>query len=317
MQYFVLTLAYLLLVLNFCAQNKAPFIFRLQNKIVTKKMHKYVRHDTIIETSKAKIHIHYSQNSNKPYLLLLHGMGGNARLNWHMQVAYLSKYYNLLLPDLVYFGESTAKENNYSVEFQVEQIREAIKILKIYDKINVMGFSYGGLTSALYNQLYPNEINKLIFVDAPVKFYSSKIADSLAHIVGAPSMTNVIVPQNIHEFKVMEKAVLSKKTMTTRRIKKQFMALYLIPNIQTRQHQMSYINEYQTKYQKYDYNLEKTPTLLLWGAKDGVVPLSVGENLKTYFPSTTKLIVYPKARHDTHFKYSKKLNKAVVNFLMN
>jgi pimeloyl-ACP methyl ester carboxylesterase len=78
---------------------------------------------------------------------------------------------------------------------------------------------------------------------------------------------------------------------------------------------MSYMIEHQLAYQNYNYNLDKTPTLLIWGGKDGVVPPSVGMALNKAFPSTTQLIIFPKAKHDAHFSQTKELNKAVIEFL--
>lgn len=299
------------------SQTKTPFLFRKQEEKTTKHIHKYLRYDTLIETTKAKIHIYYSNARNKPYLLLLHGMGVDAKTNWYKQISYLSKYYNLLVPDLIYFGGSTAKEDNYSVEFQVEQIHEVIKKLNLNSKINIMGFSYGGLTTAVYNELFPTEINKLVIIDGPVKFFSGQMADSLAVLAGVSSMSNVIIPQTVSDFKGMEKAVMSKKIPITKKLKLKLIRYYFTPTLKSRQLQIIYLTAHQSIYQNYNYNLDKTPTLLIWGGKDGVVPLSVGENLHKRFPGTTQLIIFKKAKHDSHFRYSKKVNKAVVKFLSN
>ena len=79
--------------------------------------------------------------------------------------------------------------------------------------------------------------------------------------------------------------------------------------------QMDYLFERQSIYQAYNYNIDKTSTLLIWGEKDGAVPVSVGNNLHKAFPNTTQLLVFPKAKHDAHFRESKKVNKAVIEFL--
>lgn len=313
----VLLLSLFFVTSFFKAQTKRPFLFRLQEKRVSKHIHKHLLHDTIISTNKAKIHIHYSNAANKPYLLLLHGMGVDAKTNWYRQVSYLSKDFNLLMPDLVYFGQSVATEDNYSVEFQVEQIHEVLQKLNIHSQIHVMGFSYGGLTAAVYNQLYPQKVNKLIIIDGPVKFFSSGMADSMALRLGVASMSCVIVPQNNKEFIAMQKAVLSRNLPMTRRFKNKFIKYYFSPTSATRQLQLNYLTLHQTTYQNYDYHLAETPLLLLWGAKDGVVPLSVGTQLHEHHKNTSTLIVYKKAKHDTHFRNSKKLNKAVARFLTN
>jgi len=57
---------------------------------------------------------------------------------------------------------------------------------------------------------------------------------------------------------------------------------------------MDYLFERQTIYQSYNYNLDKTQTLLIWGAKDGAIPISVGNSLQKAFPNSTKLIIFSK-----------------------
>jgi len=299
------------------SQTKTPAMFRWQDKYAKKNVRKYLHHDTLLAASEAVLHISYNNDANKPYLLLLHGMGANARTNWGSQVKALSKDFNLIMPDLIWFGESTSSSQNFSVEFQAQQIHEAVLKLGIKEKINVMGFSYGGLTTAMYNELFNNEVNKIIIIDGPVKFFSGEMADSLANSLGVKGMNNVIVPSTIKEFDGMQKAVMSSSFPATKRIKKKLIKYFFLPTKEVRNKQMKYLIDNQVTYQNYNYNINKTPTLLIWGGKDGVVPSSVGVNLNKAFPETTQLIIYPNAKHDAHFSQAKKLNKAVLSFLKN
>ncbi|MDF2452760.1 MAG: alpha/beta-Hydrolase superfamily protein [Bacteroidota bacterium] len=310
-----LSFLFLYCSLSAMSQTKTPAIFRWQDKSAKKHLFKFVKHDTLMATKDATLHITYNNDSTKPYLLMLHGMGANARTNWSSQVKELSKKFNLILPDLIYFGESTSASENYSVEFQVEQIHDAVLKLGISDKINVMGFSYGGLTAAMYNQLHPEKIRKLIIIDGPVKFYSGHMADSLAQMVGVANINNVIVPTSITEFNGMTKAVMSRSFPTTRRLKRKILTHFFAPSKATRDKQMNYLLEHQSTYQNYNYNMDRTPTLLIWGEKDGAVPVSVGKELHKAFPNTTQLLLFPKAKHDVHFRDYKKVNKAIINFI--
>lgn len=297
------------------SQTKVPFMFRWQDDQAKKHVNKYLRHDTLLKTSEATLHINYSNDSLKPYLLLLHGMGANARINWYNQIKPLSKKFNLIMPDLIYFGESTSLTQNVSVEFQAKQIHEALLKLGITTKINIMGFSYGGLTTAMYNELFHDKVNKIIIIDGPVKFFSGKMADSLANSVRIQNMNNIIVPTTIQEFKAMQKAVMSTNFPFSKKLKRKIIKHFFIPTKEIRNKQMNYLIEHQTTYQNYTYNLDKTPTLLIWGGKDGVVPPSVGISLNKAYPNTTKLIIYPNAKHDSHFSETKHVNKAVIEFI--
>jgi pimeloyl-ACP methyl ester carboxylesterase len=299
------------------AQTKIPLVFKIQEKKVAKHIHKFIKGDTLLETSNATIHLHYSSKPNKPYLLMIHGLGVNGRTNWYKQIKALSKHYNLLIPDLIYFGESTSKEENYSVEFQAEQLHEALVKMNVNANINVMGFSYGGLTASVYNQLYSEEVNKLIIIDAPVKFYSAAMSDSLAQVNNVKNIASMLVPENKTEFKAMMRAAVKRPFPTTNRFKRKFIAHVFTPDREVRIKQINYLMQHQATYKNYNYHFEDTKVLLLWGAKDGIVPLQVGKELNRYFASTTQLIVFKKAKHDATFSYSRKLNKEVINFLKN
>lgn len=246
---------------------------------------------------------------------MLHGMGANARSNWSSQIGPLSKQFNLILPDLIYFGESTSASQNYSVEFQVQQLHEALLKLGLSDTLNVMGFSYGGLTAAMYNELYQPNVKKLIIIDGPVKFFSGRMADSLANAVGVKTMNNVIAPTTLAEFNGMAKAVMSSGFPVTKRMKQKIITWFFSPTKAIRDQQMNYLMVHQSAYQSYSYNLDKTKTLLIWGEKDGIIPVSVGRALHEAFPLSTSLLLFPGAKHDAHFKEHKALNKAVTTFL--
>jgi len=297
------------------SQSKQPFMFRWQDQHARKHLKHYVHHDTLIATSAATLHISYNNNPKKPYLLMLHGMGANARTNWSSQIGPLSKHLNLILPDLIYFGESTSASQNYSVEFQAQQIHEALQGLGITDSLHVMGFSYGGLCAAMYNELYQPQVRRLIIIDGPVKFFSAHMADSLASAVGVKGMNNVVTPVTIEGFDGMKQAVMSSWFPAGKRLKRKVINYFFLPTKATRDLQMSYLATHEEQYRSYSYQLDKTPTLLIWGAKDGVIPLSVGKALHAAYSATTRLRVFPKAKHDAHFKERKALNKAVIAFL--
>ena len=296
------------------AQKETPLIFQWQDNHAKNILHKYLKKDEMIKMDETTIHISYSMDKNKPYLLLLQGMGSNARSNYRKEIKALSKKYNLLLPDLIYFGESTSTSKNYSPDYQAEQIHKVIIQLGITEKINVMGYSYGGLIAAMYNEKYNESVNKLIIVDGLVKYISKEKSDSLANAVGAKALIDVVVPCTLPDFDASQRAISSKKMSISNGIKRKVIAYYFQPFKDIRLLQSNYLIIHQTQYQQYNYNLDKTKTLLIWGEKDGVIPLETGKKLHATFPNT-KLITYPDTKHDVLFSQSKQLNKDVINFL--
>lgn len=300
---------------QYFSKDKTPVIFKWQNKFAEKHIRKYIEKDTSVKTSQAQIHIHYSKKRDKPYMLMLHGMGMNARTNWYNQIEPLSKEYNLILPDLIYFGESTSGTQDMSVEFQVQQIREAITKIGINEPIYIVGFSYGGLTAAMYNELFHEQVKKMVIIDGPVKYFSADMADSIAHSYNVKHLGDVVVPTTIKEFDAMQLAVMAKPIKVSTKMKNKIITHLFLPTKPIRVKQLEYLTEHQKRYQNYTYNIDKTPTLLIWGEKDGIIPKSVGIALNQHYPNTTTLLLLPKAKHDAHFSESEKVNKEITEFI--
>lgn len=305
-----------IIIYSIHAQADLPWLFRWQDKTARKHVHKFIKNDTLLSTSSATIHLHYSDfDPNKETVLMFHGMGLNARTNWHNQIEDFSKQFNLIMPDLIYFGESISNSKDFSVEFQAKQMMEALNQLNITTPLSVIGFSYGGLTASMFNHFYHERVKKLVIIDGPVKYFSKETSDSLANAVGVSSLGKVIVPANIKEFNAMQQAVMAKPINVNNRLKEKIIKYVFLPTKPLRDEQLAYLINHQSTYQSYNYNLDITPTLLLWGEKDGVIPLSVGKTLNLNFPSTTKLVTFPHAKHDAHFSESEKVNQEIINFI--
>lgn len=250
-------------------------------------------------------------------MVLLHGMGLDAKTNWSKQIKAFTKNFNVFIPDLIYFGQSTADTSNFSVEFQAQQIHEAAcQHFGNTAKLNVVGFSYGGLTAAMFNYLYSYKINKLVIADGPVKFFTESMADSIAKSNKVPKFTNIIVPETNDQLKVTFKLSLSNNMPVPNSIKKKIIKYFFVRYKKFRHAQMNYLLSNKEYYNSCNYGIDKTNTLLIWGKKDGVIPISVGYQLNQQFPATTKLLIFNKAKHDAHFRNAKQFNKSITLFLL-
>jgi pimeloyl-ACP methyl ester carboxylesterase len=92
-------------------------------------------------------------------------------------------------------------------------------------------------------------------------------------------------------------------------------AVHFLPHFAVRSEQIKALQSQESRYRDISYQLDKTKTLLIWGQKDGIVPISVGENLHRTYPNTTELVVFKKSKHEAHFRYSKKINRVILEFL--
>ena len=81
-------------------------------------------------------------------IIFLHGGYGSWR-HWIKQVIYLSKDYQILVPDMPGFGESSDLKSDHTPENISLNLYQTFRKLKItdLDNINLVGFSFGGLIS--------------------------------------------------------------------------------------------------------------------------------------------------------------------------
>ena len=101
-------------------------------------------------------------------IIFLHGGYGSWR-HWIKQVIYLAKDYQILVPDMPGFGESSDLKSAHTPENISLNLYQTFRKLKItdLDNINLIGFSFGGLISGhLSYQFFKKgiELKNLILV---------------------------------------------------------------------------------------------------------------------------------------------------------
>lgn len=275
---------------------------------------KYLNRDTLMKLSDAHVYFRWADNSEKPYLILIHGMGLNGSTMWQQQVKILSENYQLIIPDLVGYGKSTFVKTDFSPEFQADLIIESISRVGITKPIHVLGFSYGGLVAACLQQRHPNRVNKLIICDSPVKFFSNELADSMARNAKVDSIQQLIVPQTSRDVDGLIFAMSSKKVNLPPKLKEKVRKHLFASNAETKYGQMSHLRNNEYHYRAMNYKLVGAKTTFLWGELDGVIPPIVGQKLKELYPEST-LVIFPNGKHDIHImdvkKFANEVNLAI------
>jgi pimeloyl-ACP methyl ester carboxylesterase len=112
------------------------------------------------------ISLHYLDwgNEGAPPLLLLHGNMDHAR-SWDWVARALSERWHVIALDLRGHGDSDwSAEGSYLTPYHVVDLAELIDSLG-YDKVTIVGHSFGGNVSWRYTALYPDRVEKLVIVD--------------------------------------------------------------------------------------------------------------------------------------------------------
>lgn len=245
---------------------------------------------------------HYYEGGTGPTLVMLHGMADD-RNSFVAAAAHLTDSYHVILPDLMGHGSNARDpELDYSIAGQVAFVERFVDVLG-RDAFFLVGNSMGGHISAAYALDYPARVNKLVLVNAP----GLVVDDTVVYGgFGAPLET-------VADFDALMARVLFNPPSPPAPIKK-----YMI---QTTNARMDFINGLAVAVRdgaNYDLSARIdqmiTPTLVLWGAEDAIVPFAVAENYAAKI-SDAQLILLPDAGHSPQMEAPVRVAQAIDSFL--
>ena len=112
------------------------------------------------------IRLAYDRRGKGSPLVLLHGYPLDHRL-WDDVVPLLENQFDLVLPDLRGFGESTTVDSFYTMEDMASDIAGLLDYLGI-QKTAIAGHSMGGYVALAFARLYPERVTGLGLVSSQV-----------------------------------------------------------------------------------------------------------------------------------------------------
>jgi len=240
--------------------------------------------------------VHYRDEGNGFPIVLMHGTAASLHTYdaWTKQ---LSKEYRVIRLDLPAFGLTGPNKNaDYSIESYTKFLSQFLEKIKV-DKFYLAGNSLGGNIAWNYAAEYPEKVLKLILIDASglPTFTPQPPIFKMAKTPILNSLFLYITPKFIIR-KNIEQVYADKLKVTDALV--------------TRYHKMSLRTGNRKAFierAKTDFNVAekvnlvklksiKTPTLLIWGAKDTWIPLGNGKRMDSMLPNS-KLVILENSGH--------------------
>jgi triacylglycerol lipase len=247
--------------------------------------------------------IHYFDMGSGPVVVLLHGLGARKE-DWLPVFEPMAQKYRLLVPDQIGFGKSDKPLLDYSVQTYVDFLNEFLRQLKV-EKASLVGESLGGWIAALYvaeigGSAHLVPVDRLVLVDAAGLKQDQPIPDlnpsSLAAMRG-----------------VMEAVFYDTSWVNEDALRKIFTDKLAVHDGYTVR---SFLGNPTREKERMDDRLAsiKTPTLVVWGRQDKLLPIASGERYAAGIAGA-KLVSFEKCGHVPPIEKTEEFLAAVMPFL--
>lgn len=256
-----------------------------------------------------------TRNDSKPDLVLIHGLGANALWQWINIIPRMIHYFNVYVPDLLFFGDSFTTRPERSESFQAECVMRVMEAHSV-KKLSLVGLSYGGFVGYSMAAQFKEKIEKVVICCSGVCLEEQDLRDGMFKVSDLEEAAKILVPQSPEKLKELTGFCFFKPPPLT-----------LVPSCLL----SDYIDAMCTEYVEEKRDLVRAipkdrkisnickitqPTLILWGEHDQIFPLELGQRLKSHLGDNAQLIVIKNAGHAFSYEKPKEFYKNLKSFLL-
>ncbi|WP_010513433.1 alpha/beta fold hydrolase [Komagataeibacter oboediens] len=251
--------------------------------------------------------IRFIEAGHGPDLVLVHGLGSNARFDWGKVIPELARHYHVLAMDQLGFGQSAKPMIAYGVQTWVDMLDGFLKARHV-THFMLAGESLGGWIAGLYAVEAENNPamlrpEKLVLTDAAGhRSLFSKGTPPFSHALSIEG-TRTGLGTLFHNHALITDAVVENAFETRLAEGTQYTQDSLLHNIND---PATFLDEQMIRI--------TIPTLVVWGQDDQIVPLADGQDFAARIPGA-KLAVIPACGHGPAIEQPQQYLQAVGPFL--
>lgn len=249
----------------------------------------------------------------KPALLLLHGFGSDAAWQWHPQVVALSEHYRLFVPDLLYFGKSRGRHEDYSLEYQLEA---CMQLMDRYGHrtFDVVGISFGGLIAYELAAHEHERVSRLVVSNSSGPVYGHDDHQSALDHFDVDHLNDLLLPENAEDVRRLLHVAWHRPPFAPRfALREAHRRMFMDFRHEKAETMRGLVDRIETPEL-----LERTirhETLLLWGEHDRIFSVDVAKRLREQIGERARLHVIADAAHSPNQEHAGEYNRVLVNFL--
>jgi pimeloyl-ACP methyl ester carboxylesterase len=249
-------------------------------------------------------------------LLLIHGYGAGFWV-WEKQIDVLSRFYRVYTLDVIGHGFSDRPKIAYTPEAYIYFLRDFMDGVGI-ERATLIGNSMGGGMAWATAALFPERVKRVILINS--------VPPDVLNQVRNESFRNLVAIQDIPFLPYLVIASRNKKSIKWLLEECVSDIKLITPEVLNRQYELSRIkgttwvlystfkNAKDTSKMKDYLSRIDHPTLLIWGKRDLIFPLSVGQDLHQAMRGS-ELHVVEEAAHIPMWETPEEVNEVILAFL--
>ena len=233
------------------------------------------------EIQHVSIHGHdlaYYMDGEGPALLLLHGIAGSSR-TWRDVIPSLRDRFTVIAPDLMGHGLSEKPAGDYSLGAFASGVRDLLEVLDI-EHASVIGQSFGGGVAMQLAYQYPEVCDRLVLVASGGLGREVNWMLRFLTLPGSEYLMPVIFPSFARDWGDSLLRAITNRGIRMGRITEMWSAYASLAEAENRQAFVrtirSVIDPGGQSVSALDrlYLASSMPTLIMWGDRDDIIPVS-------------------------------------------
>lgn len=246
--------------------------------------------------------------------VLLHGIPGST-YSWQQTGLLLQDQFQVIIPDLLGFGESDAPRGDYYMIQQANSLHEFLSNLGITSAY-LAGHDFGGPIALTMMRLFPEfEVRGLVLSDTNV--FTDTFIPVPLRMAKVPYLANPffkMMAGNLAGMRMMyQQAFIHKSDTSWQRFKSHLTKGGMEYTAKIFQRSLA---DLKANYRDIEAMLHKidVPTLILWGAKDPFFPVSVGQRTHGAIKNSV-LKIYLETGHFVPEERSAEVAQDIIDFV--
>jgi len=244
---------------------------------------------------------YYEGGAGEP-LVLIHGFG-DSMISFVQSAKWLTPNYRIILPEVPGFGDTERDSTlDYGPRAQAERFHKLFHQIGL-TKFHLGGNSMGGHITAAYALLYPEDVESIILIDAA----GITINDDIPYQDDDKPIATAA------DFDAYMDLLFVRKPPIPASFKRYF--------VQQAQSNFDWMNRIRADIRNSAdailngrINAIKVPTLVLWGDKDKLIDIAVGEAYHKGIPGST-FVVFKECGHSPQYERPQETANAILEFL--